>query len=119
MPTANSLFAASFSLSVPNEQLGFKYLATAMPASSFSLTGSPPTSYYEILSFAFSLQPSVDVLVAPTPVGPTPPPGTPQPWLWAKGTHERRAGIPALSVVGLLALGAALALAGAFLIRRT
>jgi hypothetical protein len=119
VPTTNSQFAASFSLSVPNEQLGFKYLATAMPASSFSLIGSPPSSYYEILSFASSLQPSVDVLVAPTPVGPTPPPGTPQPWLWAKGTREGSRGIPALSVAGLLALGAALALAGAYLLRRT
>jgi hypothetical protein len=119
VPTSNTQFAASFSLSVPNEQLGFKYLATAQPASSYYGSGSTPTTFYEIYSFASSLQPSVDVLIAPTPVGPTPIPGTPQPWLWAKGTREASRGIPALSVVGLLALGAALALAGAFLLRRT
>jgi hypothetical protein len=119
VPTTNSQFAASFSLAVPNEQLGFKYLAVALPASAYYVTSSAPTGFYEILSFAASLQPSVDVLIAPTPVGPTPIPGTPQPWLWAKGAREASRGIPALSVAGLLALGAALALAGLHLLRRT
>ena len=113
---ANTLFASTFSLAVPNEQAGFKYLALAAPGTTqYYGTGITPTSFADILSFAVSNQPSIDLLIAPTP----PQGGPPLTWMWAKGRIERGRAVPALSVVGMLGLGAALALAGARLIRRS
>lgn len=113
---ANTLFASTFSLAVPNEQAGFKYLAIAAPGTTqYYGTAITPTSFADILSFAVSNQPSLDLLIAPTP----PQGGPPLTWMWAKGRIERGRAVPALSVVGMLGLGAALALAGALLIRRS
>ena len=114
---ANTLFASTFSLAVPNEQAGFKYLAIAAPGTTQESygTGITPTSFADILSFALSPQPSIDLLIAPTP----PQGGPPVAWMWAKGRIEAGRAVPALSVVGMLGLGAVLALAGALLIRRS
>jgi hypothetical protein len=111
LPTSNGRFAASFSLSVPNEHAGFKYLAKAL-AGPVVYDGYFPSSYAEVFSFTASLQPSIDLLIPPTP-----PPGGP--WLWAKGRQEAARSIPALSLAGIVGLGVVLALAGAFLMRRS
>ena len=111
---ANQQFAASFSLAVPNPQLPFKYLAMAAP---YGVGGETlvPSSYASVLSFLSSAIPAIDLIVQATPApGATPPPV----WLWAKGELTEGVNIPALSLAGLLGLGALMALAGALLLRR-
>jgi hypothetical protein len=117
LPTSNTQFASSFSLSVPNEQVGFKYLATAVAGSPSEYGIGYSSPYAEVISFALSLQPSIDLLLPPTPPGATPTPGGP--WFWAKGKQEAGRAVPALSLLGLVGLGVLLSLLGAALVRRS
>lgn len=116
----NATFATSFSFAVPDPNLPFKYFAVAANTTLFS-TGEGgetlPGSYMsQLLSFMYSLQPDIDMVVQP---GPTPQPGEPAPvWMWAKGRQEGGRNVPALSLWGLVGLGALIAAAGAFLMRR-
>ena len=121
VPTTNNQFAASFSFSVPDEHLPFKYLAIASPIQLMpTTTGTevPPT-LYSLLYFVASYQPDLDLFIQPTPPGPTPTQGATQPWVWYKGQRLVGVSVPALTLWGLVGLGALVALAGAFLMRRS
>jgi len=113
-PTTTTQFTASFSLAVPNPQMPFKYAAVVGPYG----VGNPP-GLDSVLSFlVYSHQPDLEVLSPPpTPVPGAPP--SPPVWLWAKGQQTQGVNIPALSLAGLLGLGALMALAGALLLRRS
>jgi len=119
VPTTNRQFAASFSIAVPDPQYPFKYVALAAPTNFIGGSPSPygpPSSFASVLSFLTSQLPSIDLVVQPTAVpGATPPPI----WMWAKGEQTAGVNIPALSLAGLVGLGALMALAGALLLRRS
>jgi hypothetical protein len=114
LPTSNRQFAASFSITVPDEHQRFKVLAVAVPAGVQAPPGSiiPSSLISETLAFRYSDVPDLDVRFAPRPTE------GPRVWFWAKGQQLLELPVPALSLWGLGALGLLLAAAGALLARR-